>query len=103
MSQSQFGSAVRTAFSRRNALKSASAGFGYLALASMLGQSSAQAAAGTVEKAANRPLAPKLPHFAAKAKRIIFLFMQGAASQMDTWEYKPQLQKDDGKVGPGEG
>ncbi len=43
------------------------------------------------------------PHFPAKAKRIIFLFMKGAISQMDTWEYKPQLQKDDGKVGPGGG
>ena len=46
---------------------------------------------------------PKPPHFPAKAKRIIFLFMEGAMSQMDTWEYKPQLQKDDGKAGPGGG
>ncbi|MBI2825255.1 MAG: DUF1501 domain-containing protein [Planctomycetia bacterium] len=90
--------------SRRQALKAGSAGFGYLALAGMLGQSAsevARAAAG--EAPAAGPLAPKRPHFAAKAKRIIFLFMQGAISQMDTWEYKQQLQADDGKVGPGGG
>jgi hypothetical protein len=103
MSRSPFTSAVRQAVSRRSALKSASAGFGYLALAGMLGQ---RASAANVQPAApnpTRPLAPKLPHFPAKAKRVIFLFMQGATSQMDTWEYKPQLQRDDGKVGPGGG
>lgn len=82
--------------SRRQALKSAGAGFGYLALAAMLDQQSARAAS-------PGPLAPKAPHFPVKAKRIIFLFMEGATSQMDTWEYKPQLQKDDGKVSPGGG
>jgi hypothetical protein len=87
--------------SRRQALKSASAGFGYLALAGMLGQ---EARATTSPTAAQlSPLAPKLPHFAAKAKRIIFLFMQGAISQMDTFEYKPELQKSDGKIAPGGG
>jgi hypothetical protein len=87
-----------TLYSRRQALKSASAGFGLVALASMLGQ---QAKANPTDKPG--PLAPKQPHFPAKAKRIIFLFMQGATSQMDTWEYKPELQKNDGKVGPGGG
>jgi hypothetical protein len=87
--------------SRRQALKTASAGFGYLALASLLGQSAG--AIGNPQSAIRNPLAPKLPHFPAKAKRVIFLFMQGATSQVDTWEYKPQLQKDDGKVGPGGG
>lgn len=89
--------------SRRDALKSASAGFGYLALAGMLGQSGARARAEAPLTAPAGPLAPKAPHFPAKAKRIIFLFMQGAISQMDTWEYKPQLQTDGGKVGPGGG
>ncbi len=83
-------------FSRRQLLKSASAGFGYLALAGMMGQNAARAAV-------QKPLAPKSPLFPVKAKRIIFLFMEGAASQMDTWEYKPQLQKNGGKVGPGGG
>jgi len=84
--------------SRRSLLKSAGAGFGYLALNGLLHPKSAKAADG-----APNPLAPKPPHFPAKAKRIIFLFMQGAISQMDTWEYKPKLQSDDGKFGPGGG
>src|SRR5262245_42712725 len=82
---------------RRQALKSAGAGFGYLALAGMLGQNAARAGA------APGPLAPRPPHFRARARRIIFLFMEGAASQMDTWEYKPQLQRHDGREGPGGG
>ena len=115
-SQSQFDleldpQAAGRFFSRRKALKTASAGFGYLALAGMLGQSPARSLAGTPGAGATeahlagalRPLAPKAPHFAAKAKRIIFLFMNGAMSQVDTFEYKEKLQKDDGKVGPGGG
>jgi hypothetical protein len=90
--------------SRREALQSAGAGFGYLALAGLLGQEAARASAPTGgSPVVGGPLAPKSPHFPAKAKRIIFLFMQGAASQMDTWEYKPKLHKDDGKVSPGGG
>src|SRR5689334_21018058 len=85
-----------TLLSRRQLLKSAGAGFGYFALAGMLG---ARAAANEE----SRPLAPKLPHFVPRAKRIIFLFMSGSMSQMDTWEYKPRVQKDDGKEGPGGG
>src|SRR3954468_3606479 len=92
--------------SRRQGLKSAGTGFGYLALAGRLGQSAARAATVAPAEAAQgklAPLAPRAPHFPARAKRVIFLFMQGATSQMDTWEYKPQLQKDGGKVGPGGG
>ena len=85
------------AISRRQALKSVGAGFGYVALAGMLGQETRRAAA------APKPLAPKESHFKPKAKRIIFLFMQGSMSQVDTVEYKPQLQKDGGKPGPGGG
>ena len=87
--------------SRRQALASASAGFGSLALAGLLGQTAAAATPAATR--VDGPLAPKTPHFPVKAKRVIFLFMQGAMSQMDTWEYKAQLQKDGGKVGPGGG
>ncbi len=87
--------------SRRQALRSASAGFGYLALAGLLGQQSPLHGKGLSPNAA--PLAPRKPHFHAQAKRIIFVFMQGATSQMDTWEYKPELQQNDGKSGPGGG
>ncbi len=83
--------------SRRQMLKTSSAGFGYLALAGMLGQN----AAAQPRRAAPGPLAPRQPHFPVKAKRIIFLFMEGALSQMDTFEYKPQLQRDGGQVAPG--
>jgi hypothetical protein len=93
-----FNAKISPVLSRRQALKSASAGFGYLALAGLLGQGSAKAA-----PPAAGPLSPKLPHFAARAKRVIFLFMQGAISQVDTFEYKPQLQQNDGKVAPGGG
>ncbi len=92
--------------SRRQVLKNAGAGFGYLALAGILGRETPPARAGAASSSGSAtpgPLAPRPPHFPAKAKRIIFLFMTGAASQMDTWEYKPQLQIDDGKVGPGGG
>ncbi len=86
---------------RRAALKAAGAGFGLVALAGMLSQR-AQATAGEAMVGPS-PLAPKTPRFRARAKRIIFLFMQGAMSQMDTLEYKPALQRDDGKFGPGGG
>jgi hypothetical protein len=82
--------------SRRQALKTAGAGFGYVALAGLLGRQSARAEA-------PKPLAAKAPHFAPKAKKIIFLFMQGAMSPVDTFEYKPELQKNGGKAGPGGG
>lgn len=101
MSLDQIPIHVDTKVSRRTLLQNAGAGFGYLALAGLLGSRSATARAEAVAKPT--PLAPKDPHFAAKAKRIIFLFMQGSISQMDTWEYKPKLQEDGGKVGPGGG
>jgi hypothetical protein len=85
--------------SRRSLLRSAGAGFGYLALLGLLGKENALAAGASPAK----PLAPKLPHFKPKAKRIIFVFMEGAMSQHDTFEYKPKLEADDGKPGPGGG
>src|SRR5438874_4957988 len=76
---------------RRQMLKNASIGFGYLALAGL-----------TTEAAAEdkHPLAPRLGHHPARAKRIIFLFMHGGPSQVDTFDYKPRLAKDDGKELP---
>ncbi|WP_035608962.1 DUF1501 domain-containing protein [Haloferula sp. BvORR071] len=79
--------------SRRSILKSAGIGFANLALAGLLGQQ--QASAG--------PLLPKLPHFKPRAKRIIFIFMEGAMSGIDTFDYKPEVQNNDGKSGPGGG
>jgi hypothetical protein len=80
---------------RREILQTASCGFGYLALASLCSERA------TAES--SNPLAPKSPHFAPRAKRVIFLFMQGAPSHVDTFDYKPRLAKDDGKTAPGKG
>src|SRR5579872_5581309 len=91
---------IRT-ISRRRLLQSASAGFGYFAFAGLLGSSVTKAYAGV--QAALNPLAPKLPMLPTKAKRIIFLFMEGAMSNVDTFEYKPELFKLDGKSAPGGG
>ncbi len=85
---------------RRGLLKSAGAGFGYLALAGLLGAS--RDALGDASTPAN-PLAPKQPNFKPRAKKIIFLFMEGAMSSLDTFEYKPVLQTSEGKSAPGGG
>ncbi|MGV3724612.1 MAG: DUF1501 domain-containing protein [Actinomycetota bacterium] len=93
-------------FNRRDLLRSSANGFGFLALASMLGQEGAEAAlkaavTGATGKPAS-PLAPKAPHFTPKAKRVIFLFMHGGPSQVDTFDPKPALIRDNGKPFPGE-
>lgn len=77
--------------SRRRFLQDAGMGFGSLALANMLHRESAA-------NPASDPLALKQPHFPAKVKSIIWLFMTGAPSQVDTWDYKPELQKRDGET-----
>jgi Protein of unknown function (DUF1501) len=76
--------------SRRELLKVAACGFGHLAL---VGLAAERAAA---ERA--NPLAPRPPHFAPKAKRVIFLFMQGGVSQVDSFDYKPRLEQYAGKT-----
>lgn len=90
------------AFSRRAALRTAGGGFGYLALAGMLGLNSKSARAAQ-ETAKVGPLVPKAQMIPAKAKRIIFVFMEGAMSGVDTFEYKAKLQESDGKPGLGGG
>ena len=77
--------------SRRELLKAASGGFGYLAFASL---SSLAAGPGSKDSV----LAPKAPHFRARAKRVIFLCMNGAPSHVDTFDYKPALSTFDGKA-----
>ena len=56
--------------------------------------------AGPALSGASDPLSPKLPHFTPRAKRVIFLFMHGGPSQVDTWDYKPLLNKSDGQPLP---
>src|SRR5213593_3137260 len=83
--------------SRRELLRMSSAGFGSLALAGLLGE---EAHGAGVDPSAADPLAPRQPHFQAKAKRVIFLFMHGGPSQVDTFDYKPLLKRDHGKPLP---
>lgn len=71
---------------RRRFLQDAGLGFGSLALASLLN-----------DEARANPLDLKQPDFPTKAKSVIWLFMTGGPSQVDTWDYKPELQKRDGQ------
>lgn len=80
-------------FSRRDALHQMGAGFGTLGLASLLSQPEALAA----NSVQANPLAPRLPHFAPKAKYVIQLFMPGGPSQVDTFDYKPEIKKHQGQ------
>ncbi|MCA9175639.1 MAG: DUF1501 domain-containing protein [Planctomycetales bacterium] len=80
--------------SRRALLQAAGSGFGYLAFAALAHQQAALAA----DKL--DPLAPKPTHFAPRAKRVIFLCMEGGPSHIDTFDHKPKLQADDGKPAP---
>ena len=80
--------------SRRQMLQRSALGFGSLALASLLADEN-RATGSELD-----PLAPKRPHFPRRAKRVIFLFMKGGPSHVDTFDYKPRLQKDDGKPLP---
>ncbi len=75
-------------YSRREALRTAACGFGGLALGAMTHQAAA----------VTNPLAPKLVHHSPKAKRVIFLFMAGGVSHVDSYDHKPRLFSDDGKM-----
>jgi hypothetical protein len=105
-------SALRTPHScgcpghRREFLWQAGAGFAGLALTALLDQDGFFAKHGfgaesappkLPQLASANPLAIRPAHFAARAKRVIFLFMYGGPSSMDTWDYKPELQKRDGE------
>ena len=85
--------------SRREMLEQSGVGFGSIALAGLFANASL-ADEPAISNLRSNPLATRPPHFPAKAKRIIFLFMHGGPSQVDTFDYKPQLEKDDGKPVP---
>ena len=80
-----------TALARRWFLKECGVGLGAAALAAL---------AADEAKASTDPLAVKAPHFAAKAKRVVFLFMAGAPSHLDLFDYKPELVKMNGQLPP---
>ena len=76
---------------RRHFLKDSALGLGAIALSSLLGRNAFAAPA-----AATNPLAARLPHFAPKAKRIIYLHLTGSPPNLDLFDYKPELVKRDG-------
>ncbi|MSR56903.1 MAG: DUF1501 domain-containing protein [Planctomycetaceae bacterium] len=78
---------------RREMLRSSAAGFGGLALTALMNDR-------LPASSSPDPLAPKPPQFSATAKRVIFLFMHGGPSQVDTFDYKPLLERDHGKPLP---
>src|ERR1019366_3801062 len=73
--------------SRRTALQSLACGFGGLALADLL-------------QASTNPLEARAGHHPAKVKRVIFIFMQGGPSHVDSFDYKPRLARNDGQMMP---
>src|SRR3954466_3648277 len=79
--------------SRRRFFQSCGGGIGTIALANLLQQE------GRATEAVS-PLAPKPPHFKPKAKNVIFMFMEGAPSQMDLFDPKPELNRWNGKPLP---
>jgi hypothetical protein len=80
-------------------LQTAACGFGYLALTDLLARAYGEEtpAQPAEQHHYESPLKVRPPHFPAKAKRVIFLFMQGAPSHVDTFDYKPELIASDGK------
>lgn len=86
---------------RRDLLRLSGCGFGMLGLAGLLadegllGQRSM--ASDSLGSRSLNPLAPQPSHFAARAKQVIWIFVNGGPSQVDTWDYKPALEKWDGK------
>ncbi len=77
---------------RRAFFKSSGLAAGRIALASLMFPELFRATAAPVSTRAHPPL-PGLPHFAPKARHLIYLFMNGAPSQLDLWDYKPQLKE----------
>src|SRR5436190_5216637 len=80
---------------RRELLAKAGNGLGLLGLASLLRSE------GLLADEVRDPLAPRPPHFKARAKSVIWIFVNGGPSHVDTWDYKPELEKRDGQELPG--
>ncbi len=89
--------------SRRWFLDQCRVGLGSIALAQLLGNSSqAEDSRSAVSRTATNPLAARSPHYPGKAKNVIFLFMAGAPSHLELFDFKPQLARFDGTLPPEE-
>ena len=91
---------MKRRLTRRQALQEAAVGFGAMAVNSMLQQERLFAAESAIAKERIYDLKPKPPHFAAKAKRVIFIYIGGGPSTIDMFDPKPALMKYDGKPAP---
>ena len=91
----RLGSPMSSVLSRRGMLRQTACGFGSIALAGLLSEEQSKAL-----PAEGSPLAPHRTHFAPRAKRVIFLFMHGGPSHVDTFDPKSRLMSDDGKPVP---
>ncbi len=89
-----------TVFTRRDLLRISAGGFGWVALLDILSRGTAAMGQRGVSGRLKDPLAPRQPQFKGSAQRVIFLFMHGGPSQVDTFDYKPLLERDDGKPLP---
>jgi hypothetical protein len=86
--------AGRRLLDRRGFLASTGGALGSIGLANLLGLDGLLAAEGPAIDPAH-PFAPRAPHFPAKAKNVVMIFCAGAVSQLETWDYKPELIKHD--------
>ena len=95
-------SRIQHLFTRRDVLQNTACGFGWLAFSGLFGSQAkaAQSIGADLAKTDDGPLAPKTPPLKQRAKRVIFLCMSGAPSQVDLLDYKPKLNRDSGKPGP---
>lgn len=83
--------------SRREMLQKSACGFGAVALSSLMAEYGFSAQENTGRQNDNDPLAPKKSHFKPKVEHVIYLYMDGGPSQVDTWDPKPRLEKENGK------
>jgi len=100
--QQYFSQEAIRASTRRHFFRQCGVGLGGIALTSLLNEKlfAANSALRTPHSAFDNPVAPKAAHFAAKAKRVIYLHMAGSPSQLDLFDYKPKLIEMDGKPCP---
>jgi len=88
-------------FNRRDVFRRAGGGFGLLALAGLMDEDGLllpeSSASGASDRVASSPMAPRDPHFAPRARRVVWIFINGGPSQVDTWDHKPALARWSGK------
>ena len=87
------GRYIPAPLTRRQMLSRCAGGFGAVALAALMGD---RAFGGDVQRGAN-PMSPRSPHYAPRCRNVIFLYMDGGPSQMDTFDPKPLLTKEHGE------